>query len=154
MKDYLVSIDRDENPVMLVLVTTEPATTDDVLDLVGHLRATNPPVPFGMIVDPEVIAVIKAHGDDHRPHLAELSTRDVLGHYSPNFMGDDTNYGTKSAFLSYMQTLTGSWLRDLAHHWKSDSPPGMRDLAEAGLLDRLVKGFTHDEVSIYGQPVR
>lgn len=153
MKDYLVSFDRDQNPVVVVAITTEPATAGDLIELNHRLQSVVPPIPFGMVVDPEAIRVVEPGQDDLTSNRVELSTRAVLGPYDPDFAGQDTEYGTKQVFLLYFKGRVESWLWDLADRWKLDRPPGMRELTKIGLLDRLRGGNTSDEVATLGSIV-
>ncbi|MEO6811083.1 MAG: hypothetical protein ABI353_18390 [Isosphaeraceae bacterium] len=150
MKDYLVSFDRNQNPVLVVAVTTESATADDLIELNHRLQSVVPSIPFGMVVDPEVIRVVKLGHDGLVPNPVELVTREMLGPYDPDFAGQDTEYGTKQGFLIYFKGRVESWLWDLADRWKLDQPPGMRELAAITLLDRLRGGNTSDEVAVRG----
>ncbi len=54
----------------------------------------------------------------------------------------------------YLETLVEAWLRDLAYHWKSETPPESEKLAEIGLLQRLEGGTTHSLVNINGDTLR
>jgi hypothetical protein len=83
--------------------------------------------------------------DDHNETfilIAELNTREILGHYAPEFAGKDSRYVASPIFHDYVETLVEGWLRDLAYHWKSVDPPGAEALAETGLLERIENGMT------------
>lgn len=150
MKDYLISFDRDENPALVVVITTEPATADVMVDLNHRLQSVVPSIPFRMVVDPEVIDVVKSGCGGSKPDRVEPATRDALGLYDPDFAGQDTEYGIKQDFPIYFKERVESWLWDPADHWKLERPPRMGEPAEIGLPNRLKGGSTSDEVAARG----
>lgn len=106
-----------------------------------YLEAEAPSIPYLMLVDLAKIRV-KKQGHEARPETyCELDTQDILGHYEPEFR-------TTRIYHDYLVTLTQVWLRDLAYHWRSETPPGSEQLTEIGLLQRLEKGATKREVPL------
>ena len=57
------------------------------------------------------------------------STPTILRTYDPNF---DNHF----IYETYLTTLLQAWLDDIAHHWKSTEPPGVKDLPQE--LARLI----------------
>ncbi|MFN7384125.1 MAG: hypothetical protein ACK5RY_18675, partial [Dolichospermum sp.] len=47
-------------------------------------------------------------------------------------------------YQSTLITLTQSWLRDLAYHWKSETPPYIEEMKEIGLFTLLFDGTTEE----------
>jgi hypothetical protein len=74
-------------------------------------------------------------GENLGEPLVRLDTRQVLQHYDPDFP-------SRRVFEAYLLTLAEAWLRDLAYHWKSESPPGSDELRSVGLLEKLEGGTT------------
>ncbi|AFZ27170.1 hypothetical protein Cylst_5125 [Cylindrospermum stagnale PCC 7417] len=103
---------------------------------------------FAMLVDLEKIEIFKVSDDSniraeillkradilsHIEAKISLESDDILSHYDPEF-------SKKRIFDFHLQTLVKSWLRDLAYHWKSETPPASRELTEIGLLQLLEGG--------------
>ncbi|MBD2435211.1 type I restriction enzyme HsdR N-terminal domain-containing protein [Nostoc sp. FACHB-110] len=99
---------------------------------------------FAMIVDINKIEIYKYNFSNDNPYLkllVSLPTSVILSHYDPDF-------NNKRIFNLYMETLVEAWLRDLVYHWKSEIPPGLKELAEIGLLSQIEGGKTYSQVNI------
>jgi len=46
--------------------------------------------------------------------------------------------------------LMEAWLRDLAFRWKTEEPPGLKEMSVAKLVARIDGGDTHSEVRLGG----
>ena len=69
--------------------------------------------------------------------VARLDTKKVLGHYNPKSIEG-------IIYQSTLITLTQSWLRDLAYHWKNETPPYIEKMQEIGLFTLLFDGTTEE----------
>lgn len=92
-------------------------------------------VTFLVAIDPNSIQVYKPTEENVGEPIVRLDTRHVLRHYDPE-------YASKTIYDFYLLTLAEAWLRDLAYHWKSETPPGSEELRRAGLLEKLEGGTT------------
>jgi hypothetical protein len=138
--------DRDDQPIGVVEVKSRTdsrsAGQEQLSALVNQLGTVYPTLSFGLLVDPEEIDVFRREaGDVGIVPVAQLKTRETLGHYAPEFAGTDTRYAGFRFFEDLMVTLVTSWLRGLAYRWKSEHPPGIEELASTGLLEKLEGGF-------------
>ena len=140
MNADIVIDDRDERPLGLVQVKARVATPEQLEDWRHRLDRSHRSILFGMLVDPETIWLLKRERGTFAL-IADLKAREVLGHYAPEFAGQETRYGSIQFFHDYLETLVSAWLRDLADHWKSENPPGTAELAGTGLLERIAGGF-------------
>ena len=102
---------------------------------------------FGMLAHTEYIEIFKWKNDVFLEPIISLKTADILSHYEPEFT-------SKRILGLYMETLIEAWLRDLAYHWKSETPPASKELAEIGLLQRLEGGDTYSQVSLGADTLR
>jgi len=143
----IIAYGRDEEPVLLVEVKSRPAGPDILSQIAKTLQEVDPPIPFGMLIDPKLIVVL---GHDQAGSVRELVRMDpieILAPYEPRI-------NDKPIFQLYLSILTESWIRDLSQHWKSLTPPGSDRLATIGLLGRLSGGTTRREVRLHGDPLR
>src|SRR5262249_60803837 len=101
----------------------------------GQLERFAAPVDFVMTIDPTCIHLYRVAGGNLGRPIVHLDTPQILQQYDPEF-------AKRRVFESYLLTLVEAWLRDLAYHWKSDSPPGAEELRRAGLLEKLEGGTT------------
>lgn len=134
----IVVQNRDGKAILLVEVKgaefkAKEAKQKSISQLKSYLQTANTNIPFAMLVDFEDIEIFQ--GDDAilKPVIS-LKTTDILSYYEPKF-------SSKRIFGSYLETLVEAWLRDLAYHWKSTTPPGAEQLAAIGLLE-LLEGAT------------
>ena len=147
----VIAEDRDENPVLAVEVkATEPSQEEFGLFLCRFVQTS---LEFGMFVDLERIVLLGRDPADPRTPVATLRTVDVLGFYDPSFVGKASKSGSQRIYGEYVVTLVEAWLRDLAYHWKSESPPGLEQLSKTGLLERLEGGMTRRDANIVVSPL-
>jgi hypothetical protein len=159
----IVARDRDGDVVLLaeVKARTPRGKPASEAQWVRPTWEPDPLPPFFMLVDLENISIFRR---DERPVVAEfeedrsvayyplslvthLKSSSVLGHY-------DAEFGQKPIYEFYLGTLVEAWLRDLAYHWNSESPPGSDQLAAIGLLSLLEGGFAEEERSPGADPLR
>ena len=127
-------MDRENHAVALVQVKAHPVERWATV-LPRQLAKLAERVAFVLTIDPGCIQVYRPGGQSLGEPIVRLDTRQVLGHYDPEFP-------RKRVFESYLLTLVEAWLRDLAYHWKSENPPGSEELGRAGLLEKLEGGTT------------
>jgi hypothetical protein len=128
-------------PALVVEVKASRMTSTAERQLEEYLRAMGT-ARFGMLVDTDQIRVYESDG--HSLHLVStLNTSAVLSAYEPGFAG-------MRILGAYLETLVGSWLRDLMDHWKHEKVPGEDELRRVGLLSLLEGGRTRSEVQISG----
>lgn len=131
---------KDGQTVLLVEVKVtklkEPKAKEKaVSQLKSYWQATNDHIPFAMLVDLEDIKIFQKDDTNLSKFVSSLKTAAVLNYYDPEF-------SSKRIFAPYFETLVEAWLRDLAYHWKSTTPPGAEQLAAIGLLELLVGATT------------
>lgn len=124
-------VDRDDEVVLVAEAKTRPLTQADVDGAAPLLEQA----PFVMLADPQVIRVYRGAGPVLEQALLALDTAAVLRAYEPEF-------GRINVFKEYLVALLESWLRDLAYHWKSATPPGAEVLEAHGIRQRLEGGTT------------
>ena len=133
--DVLV-LDAEDRPLMLVEIRSRVLESDFADGLRDFMAAEKThDVPFGMIVDLGSIRIFSFAPNKTATTLATIPSRDVFSFYEPQF-------GHKTIYETYLAALTEAWLRDLAYHWKSPSPPGQELLDKLGVLSRLKGGWT------------
>lgn len=98
---------------------------------------------YVMLVDLKSIRIARI--DELQAPLV-LNTVEILSRYDPDFE-------TEQILKRYLTTLVKAWIRDIAHRWKSESPPGCDHLISIGLATRLQDGSTSSEVEIGCHPV-
>ena len=91
-------------------------------------------IPFLMFVNSNVMRIFKS---PTFTEVARLDTKKVLGHYNPKSIEG-------IIYQSTLITLTQSWLRDLAYHWKNETPPYIEKMQEIGLFTLLFDGTTEE----------
>ncbi len=133
---------RDGQVVLLVEVKVtklkEPKAKEKaVSQLKSYLQTANNHIPFAMLVDLEDIDIFQKDDTNFAKFVSSrsLKTAAVLNYYDPEF-------SSKRIFSPYFETLVEAWLRDLAYHWKSTTPPGAEQLAGLGLLELLAGATT------------
>lgn len=147
-KEDIIAEDRDGNPILIVEVKVTDTSHADMLALLDRFLKAAPTFEFAMFVDLEQIALMKSEVANLQNPLVTLNTRDILRFYDPNFAGKNSRYGSIGIFRDYFATLVEAWLRDLAYHWKSQTPPGAEELSGTGLLGRIEGGTTKRDVTI------
>ncbi|MBR8836001.1 MAG: hypothetical protein DSM106950_18755 [Stigonema ocellatum SAG 48.90 = DSM 106950] len=137
-----VALDKDEQVVLIAEVKGFPFNFKEkktkeyaILRLIDYLQAAKIVIPFAMLVDVENILIFKWDGNNLSEPIICFNTADALSHYEPKFRN-------KQIFSLYLRGLIEAWLRDLAYHWKSETPPFSKEMAEIGLLQLLEEGTT------------
>lgn len=154
----IVVLDKDEQIVLLVEVKATKLEGIDAKEkaispLKSYLqKAKNTRFDlandtFAMLADLGNIDIFKWHGKKFSDSLISLKTSNILSHYDPEF-------SNKRILNLYLETLVEAWLRDLAYHWKSETPPASEKLAEIGLLQKLAGGTTQSQVNLNGNTLR
>lgn len=150
----IIAEDRDGNPILIVEVEVADASRADIATLLDRFVGSAPTLEFAMFVDLEQIAILKSDHASTQGLLVTLKTLDVLRFYDPDFAGKNSKYGSRAIFRDHVETLVEAWLRDLAYHWKSQTPPGTEDLTGTGLLELIEEGTTRRDVKIVVSPLR
>ena len=70
--------DREGRPLVLAWVGLKPFPENEVNGLLAELRASDPPVPFGVIVDPDQIEIFGSNRDNGSSPLLRFSAVDVF----------------------------------------------------------------------------
>lgn len=146
----IVASDRDDRLILVAAVSARKPREEQAAEVEHELPTWDPGSPnvFVMLVDLEDIRIflpdeppVAVEPDDHQVKSTQtlclgtsLKTAAVLSHY-------DAEFAQKPIYRDYLETLVEAWLRDLAFHWKSATPPGADQLAAIGLLPRLEGGF-------------
>lgn len=126
--------DKDDRVVALVEVKETPRSNWPEI-LAPRLKGMPETVAFILAVDTREILVYRVDGEELGGPVASLRSAEVFSPYDPGFP-------TRRVFHPYLITLVEAWLRDLAYHWKSDSPPGQDELRESGFLRKVEGGST------------
>jgi hypothetical protein len=150
----IIAVDREDQAIMIIEVKPWVSDLASFDGFIEQFLGMAPPVPYGMFVDLEDIRIVSRSSANPRVPSVTLKTVDVLKHYSPDFAGKDSRYGSRQVFQDYLVTLVESWLRDFAFHWKSQKPPGFEELTKVGLAERLEGGMTQTNVTIVVSPLR
>ncbi len=137
-----VAMDKDGRAILVAEVKGYPHNFKDakrrkyaLLRLIDVLKyATKNLIPFAMLVDKINIEFFRWDGQILSEPILILDTPDVLSHYEPKF-------NEKSVYDMYLTGLTEGWLRDLASHWNSETPPYNKEMEEIGFL-KLIEGGT------------
>lgn len=142
----IVVQDRDGQAVLLVEVKgtklkNQKSKEISVSQLKSYLQNGNNHIPFVMLVDLEDIDIFQGDDSNLSKPVSSLKTATVLNHY-------DSEFSSKRIFVPYLETLVEAWLRDLAYHWKSNTPPASEQLAAIGLLQSLEGGTTQADVEL------
>ena len=153
-EEDIIAEDRDGNPILIVEIKVTDTSQADILAFLNRFVKAARTFEFAMFVDFEQIVVMKSDVPNPQNPLVTLKTLDVLQFYDPDFAGKNSNYGSIGIFRDYLRTLVEAWLRDLAYHWKSQTPPGAEELAGTGLLELMEGGMTRRDVTIIVSPLR
>ncbi|MBD2501068.1 hypothetical protein [Anabaena azotica] len=159
----IVVLSKDEKIVLLVEVKSKKSQDwqnieKSILPIKHYLqnRRNNSPYnlanePFILFVDLDKMIIWKWNIDKFSEPLIYLKTDDVLSNYDQEF-SKLSNNNRISAF--YLETLVEAWLRDLAHHWKSEKPPEWHKLQAICLLQLIEEGTTHSQVNLNDNALR
>lgn len=138
--DILV-FDRNDDPVMLVEIKARTQESSfDREQMTQYLRETVETIPYAMLVTLNTIQIFSWNGSSFS-ELFLTSTAEALSFYEPDF-------SHKTIYEYYLTALVESWLRDIAYHWKSETPPLLEELRAIGLAERLHNGNTIMEEAI------
>jgi hypothetical protein len=124
--------DKDDQPILMIDVRFSGMYSSPDLNILKMEEYQD--IPFLMFVNSNVMRLFKS------PTLAEVArfdTKNVLAYYDP-----DSIEGI--IYQSTLITLIQSWLRDLAYHWKSETPPYIEKIKEIGLFTLLFDGTTEE----------
>ncbi|QXE25053.1 hypothetical protein B6N60_03763 [Richelia sinica FACHB-800] len=138
IQQYLPGIlfkNRNDNTVLLVETKAEKLDNISRQNSISQLKTyylndIKEDIPFGMFVDLEEISIFPLTEDKKTKDSISLKTNDILSIYDPDF-------SQKRIFNFHLETLVQSWLRDLAYHWNSASPPAYDEIAQIGLLSLM-----------------
>lgn len=141
----VIAYDRDDRPVLVAAVKAFEMALEDVPRAIDHIAYPGWWLPprFLMLADYGSIRVIESAPDGSRSIILELPTAEVLGHYDEE-VGE--MFQKQGIYHPYLRRLVEGWLRDLAYHWKSPTPPASADLEKTGLLALLDGGTTRSGV--------
>src|ERR1051326_609470 len=137
----IVAVDKEGRAVLVVEAKTRELAKEDERHLANTMQRLPDVVPFAMLADPAQIRLLRWDGTKLSDPVVTLPTREVLLPYEPA-------YGRKRIFEDYFASLVESWLRDLAYHWKSDTPPGKEEMQKGGLLSLLQDGTTIPDAEV------
>jgi len=133
----IVVFDADDVPVMLVEVKArQDEKVFDQEQLVQYLQAA-PNIPYAMLVTLRDIQIFEWKSQT-LSLLLTAPTADVLSDYEPEFR-------EKNIYEYYLTTLVETWLRDVAYHWKSATPPLFDQLSQLEIVAKLNNGTTRTE---------
>jgi hypothetical protein len=86
-----------------------------------------------MLVDLDRIRFYEWDSHELAGPIFETESAPVFRFYSDSY--DD--FLNREMRERYLTTLVEVWLRDLAYHWKSETPPGSESLTTTGLFPLL-----------------
>jgi hypothetical protein len=127
----LLVFDAEDVPVLAVEVKSQARPGDDTERLL-RTHATEMGIPYGLVVDREMIRLIDIAAPA-APPLLELPTRELLTAYAH---GLDAN----KVSGRYLVLLVDSWLRNVMQPLAADHPPAFDRLTDLGLSTRLHEG--------------
>jgi len=127
-------VDKDDRTIAFVQVKTSPPGRQTSIPP-EQLRKLAEHAAFFLAIDPQHVSLYQLSGESLGVPLVQLDTQRMLQNYDPEFP-------QKRVIDRYLLTLTEAWLRDLAYHWKSPTPPGSEELARTGLLEKIAGGTT------------
>lgn len=140
----LAAFDTSGDPVLLVEIKARPGAIGMALDhmtrIADRLQPGGASGIYWMAVDLDRILILTNLGDQGFVPRFEASTTDILRFY-------DDNLDQKRVFRDYLTSLVNAWINDLTYRWKSAEPPGLGELTEIGLVERLRGGETYREVT-------
>jgi hypothetical protein len=139
--DFL-AFNKDGHIVLIAEVKGFPYNFQDTkaknyatLRLIDYLHDAQILIPFAMLVDVNNILILKWDGNNLSEPIINLNTADVLINY-------DHKFRDQKIFSLYLKGLIEAWVRDLAYHWKSETPPFSNEMTAVGLLQLLKDGRT------------
>jgi hypothetical protein len=138
----IVVVDKNQEIALLLDIQMKPSPKGEVEELstLSQLYLQNAnhakDIRFAMSANLKKIAIFKSNSDNCLKPIISFVTTDILSHYEQDF-------SKKTILYSYFRTLLEAWLRDLAYHWKSEKPPGAKELEKIGLLAKIEDGDTY-----------
>ncbi|MBD2294760.1 hypothetical protein H6G06_15030 [Anabaena sphaerica FACHB-251] len=149
----VIVVDKNGNVVLLVKIKAVSIQIEDIKQqFISQLELEDLHIPipnilsmppqrkkifcFIMLVNLVNVEVIKFYNDNSMESVILLNTENILKYYDPEF-------SHKKILNLYLKTLIEAWLRDLAYHWKLDTPPASQELDEIGLLSKIEGGDTY-----------
>ena len=150
----LIIENHDCLPVVFVEVKARTIGSEGLRSFMANLENAPDSLRFGILVDPRTIRIYRRDSKDSHPIVAELDAGDVLHHYSSDFAGEKTSYGTARVFHIYLTGLVDAWLSDLAFSWKGGDVPRKDVIRSIGLLPHLEGRSIINQDAIRGYPVR
>lgn len=148
----IVVLNKDDKVVLLVEIkgtklAGREAKQKAISSLQSYLQSTKKDIHFAMLADLNNIEIFQWNGEYFSEPIISLNTAEILSNY-------DGEFRNKKILEFYLETLVEAWLRDLAYHWKSETQPAAKELAEIGLLQQLAGGTTHSQVNLCGDTLR
>ena len=137
----VLAFDRDGRPVVFVDVKGMTPVPESALQLLETLRSNIPPIPFGILADPERLQFFQMGGSTLDPVFV-LATRELTRAYGPSGADDTPPYET------YLKGLIDVWLTDLDFHWKHAVPPANEEMKSLGIVALLAGGTIEREVHL------
>jgi hypothetical protein len=136
-----VALDKEGQIILIAEVKGNPFDSDRektkenaIWQIIEFLQSEKTLIPYAMFVDLENVLLFRWDGSNLLEVL-NLNTGDVLSHYEPEFH-------QKQIFHPYLAGLTEAWISDFCYHWKSEIPPGSKEMAKIGLSQLLEDGLT------------
>lgn len=141
----IIAVDDKGRPTVLVEVRARALDLAKALPQAAAIAVEHHlPVAYLILVGPQFITLYKRSVAGSFDHPAtSLPTEEVLAEY-------DATYASRKVFDTYLESLVEAWLRDLAYHWHSDTPPGSSDAAVREMAASLAGGTTLREPRLAG----
>ncbi len=133
----IVAFDANDVPVMLVEVRARQEGNAFGQERLTQYLQKAVVIPYAMLVTLHDIQIF-AWDSQTLSLLLTAPTADALSFYEPEF-------DQKTIYHNYLTTLVETWLRDVAYHWKSETPPLFDRLTQLGLAEKLNEGTTRQE---------
>jgi hypothetical protein len=128
----IVAKDKDDQSILIIDVRFSAMYSSPEMKILKMEQYQH--IPFLMFVNSNVMRIFKS---PTFTEVARLDTKKILGHYNPKSIQG-------IIYQSTLITLTQSWLRDLAYHWKSQTPPYIEEMKQIGLFTLLCDGTTEE----------
>ena len=136
----IIALDADDVPLLLVEVKArQEEKVYDREQLVQYLQQAVS-IPYAMLVTLRDIQIYEWKSQA-LSLLLTAPTADVLSIY-------DVEFSKKTIYEYYLTALVEAWLRDVAYHWKSATPPLFEQLSQLGLAQKLNEGTTNREQTV------
>jgi hypothetical protein len=147
MRAAILGESFDGKALLLVEVKANAGDlAQSIARLRAYLNAADSVIPYAMLVDREQIRLYKWDGTVLNGPIFMAETVPTLCDYADV----PDNSSIRGMSEQHLTTLVKIWLRDLAYHWKSATPPGTESLAAIGFLPLLNEMVFRSEVAIGG----